>query len=90
MAVLGMRPLFFVLAGAVAHFRYLQYGLAAVLGFVGFKMISEEFIHIETLLSLGVIVGALGVSMLASWILPGGDEETDETEESEEPTEAQG
>ena len=84
MAVLGMRPLFFLLAGAVAHFRYLQYGLAAVLGFVGFKMISEEFIHIETILSLGVIVAALGVSMLASWVLPGGNEEEAETQDTSE------
>ena len=71
MAVLGMRPLFFVLAGAVAHFRYLQYGLAAVLGFVGFKMISSEFFHISTEISLGVILVSLGVSMLASRVLPG-------------------
>ncbi len=88
MAVLGMRPLFFVLAGAVAHFRYLQYGLAAVLGFVGFKMISEELIHIDTILSLGVIVAALGVSMLASWMLP--DREQEEADGPGETTEASG
>ena len=79
MAVLGMRPLFFVLAGAVAHFRYLQYGLAAVLGFVGFKMISEDWIHIETNISLAVILIALAISMLASRVLPN-NEETVETE----------
>ncbi|MCX8251874.1 MAG: TerC/Alx family metal homeostasis membrane protein [Dehalococcoidia bacterium] len=88
MAVLGMRPLFFVLAGAVAHFRYLQYGLAAVLGFVGFKMISEEFIHIETILSLAVILAALGVSMLASWVLP--DREPEEADGPGESTEVEG
>ncbi len=78
MAVLGMRPLFFVLAGAIAHFRYLQYGLAAVLGFVGFKMITSEFFHIETSISLAVILVALAVSMLASRVLPGGEpKETD-------------
>lgn len=83
MAVLGMRPLFFVLAGAIAHFRYLQYGLAAVLGFVGFKMLSEDFLHISTGLSLAVILVSLGVSMLASRVLPGS--KLDKADDQEEP-----
>ena len=73
MAVLGMRPLFFVIAGAIAHFRYLQYGLAAVLGVVGFKMPSSGFFHISTEISLAVIMASLGVSMLASRVLTGGE-----------------
>ncbi len=51
MAVLGMRPLFFLLEGMVRLFRFLQYGLAIILGFVGVKMIvetipaTEEWLH---------------------------------------------
>ena len=41
MAVLGMRPLFFLIEGLVAYFRFLSYGLAAILGFIGVKMIFE-------------------------------------------------
>ena len=69
MAVLGMRPLFFLIAGLVKLFAYLQYGLAAILGFVGAKMITEEALHgfhINTFASLGVILGILAMSVLAS------------------------
>ena len=43
MAVLGMRPLFFLLEGLVNLFRYLSYGLAAILAFIGAKIIVETF-----------------------------------------------
>jgi tellurite resistance protein TerC len=83
MAVLGMRPLFFLLVGMVRLFRYLQYGLALILGFVGLKMIVEEAFHDfhviselgDIYLSLGVIIGILVGSVVMSMILPGGDEE---------------
>jgi len=89
MAVLGMRPLFFLLVGMVKLFRYLQYGLALILGFVGAKMIVEEAFHdfhvIDELgdiyLSLGIIVGILAGSVLASIVLPNNEE--DETESLE-------
>ncbi len=45
MAVLGMRPLFFLLEGLVNLFRFLSYGLAAILGFIGVKIIVETAIH---------------------------------------------
>jgi tellurite resistance protein TerC len=88
MAVLGMRPLFFLLVGMVRLFRYLQYGLAAILGFVGLKMIVEEALHDfhviselgDIYLSLGIIVGILTGSVLLSIILPGGDEEEEGAE----------
>jgi tellurite resistance protein TerC len=87
MAVLGMRPLFFLLVGMVRLFRYLQYGLALILGFVGLKMIVEEAFHDfhvigelgDIYLSLGVIIGILAGSVLLSMVLPGGDDE-EETE----------
>ena len=89
MAVLGMRPLFFLLVGMVRLFRYLQYGLAAILGFVGAKMIAEEAFHdfhvIDELgdiyLSLGIIIGILAGSVLLSIVLP--DNEGDEAESVE-------
>ncbi len=83
MAVLGMRPLFFLLAGLVKIFRFLQYGLAMILGFVGAKMIVEEAfesVHIDPYLSLGVIMGILGLSIAASAVLPDKDEGGEEAE----------
>lgn len=85
MAVLGMRPLFFLLVGLVKLFRYLQYGLAMILGFVGLKMIVEEAFHDfhvfselgDIYLSLGIIIGILLGSVLLSAILPDRDEEKD-------------
>ena len=72
-AILGLRALYFLLAGMVDLFRYLHYGLAAVLGFVGLKMIGEYWIPheegthlIPTWASLTVIALLLVVSMLVS------------------------
>jgi tellurite resistance protein TerC len=78
MAVLGMRPLFFLLAGMVKLFSYLQYGLAMILGFVGLKMIVEEAFHDfhvfselgDIYLSLGIIIGILVGSVILSIIMP--------------------
>lgn len=86
MAVLGMRPLFFLLVGMVKLFRYLQFGLAAILGFVGLKMIVEtafEDFHVigkleDIYLSLVIIVGILIGSVLLSIILPDDDDDFDE------------
>ncbi|HVY73324.1 MAG TPA: hypothetical protein VG890_00750, partial [Puia sp.] len=68
-AVLGLRSLFFLLRGAVDKFRFLQQGIATVLVFVGLKMLSE-LIHIKVpvLVSLGVIVVCITVSMVVSLI----------------------
>lgn len=83
MAVLGMRPLFFLLVGMVKLFRFLQYGLALILGFVGLKMIIEEAFHDfhvfgelgDIYLSLGIIIGILSGSVLMSMILPNNEED---------------
>lgn len=69
-AILGLRSLFFVLAGLVDKFRYLKVGLAAVLVFVGVKMTIVDFYKIPPLVSLVVIVGILGVSVVASMRTP--------------------
>jgi tellurite resistance protein TerC len=70
-AILGLRALYFLLAGVMGMFRYLHYGLAAVLVFVGGKMIAEYWFEITAFrdapwISLLVIVGLLGISILAS------------------------
>jgi tellurite resistance protein TerC len=72
-AILGLRALYFLLAGVIDMFRYLHYGLSAVLAFVGVKMIAEFFAHeepgqalITPLMSLAVIALILVVSIAAS------------------------
>ncbi len=65
-AILGLRALYFLLAGALDQFRYLKAGVAAILVFVGGKMLVEHWVHVPTLLSLGVIIGSLTIAVLAS------------------------
>jgi tellurite resistance protein TerC len=65
-AILGLRSLYFVLADFVARFHYLKHALAAVLGFVGVKMLVMGVIKIPIGISLGVIVAALGGAVLLS------------------------
>jgi tellurite resistance protein TerC len=72
-AILGLRALYFLLAGAIETFRHLHYGLAAVLGFIGLNMIGDYFLvqppaqHlVPTWIKLAVIALLLGVSILAS------------------------
>ena len=66
-ALLGLRSLFFLLKGAVDKFDYLQQGIAIVLIFIGVKMLIEFFgIHINILVSLGVIITCLAGAVLYS------------------------
>ena len=65
-AILGLRSLFFLLAGMVDKFRYLKIGLALVLIFVGVKMIIMEWYKIPALVSLGIILGILTTSIVTS------------------------
>jgi tellurite resistance protein TerC len=69
-AILGLRALYFLLAGVIPKFRYLRVGLAVVLVFVGIKMVIEGFYEIPIVLSLLVILVVLSASILLSWILP--------------------
>lgn len=68
-AILGLRSLYFALAGIEKYFQYLKVGLSAILIFVGFKMITEDFIDIPAEISLIVIVFILTIAMLASVIV---------------------
>jgi tellurite resistance protein TerC len=70
-AVLGLRALYFLLAGIVDKFVYLKLGLSIVLIFIGLKMLLEHFVHIPILASLGVVGAVLGSSILASLKWPG-------------------
>jgi len=65
-AILGLRALYFVLAGAMVKFHYLRYGLAAILIFVGAKMLIHGFYHVPIGVSLGVIGGLLSFSIFLS------------------------
>jgi tellurite resistance protein TerC len=65
-AILGLRALFFLLAGVMDMFRYLKVGLSFVLCFVGIKMVIVDFYKIPIGISLGVVAGILGISILAS------------------------
>jgi len=65
-AILGLRSLFFLVAGALQKISLLRYGLAAILAFVGFKMLLSGYIKIPIGYSLGFIAVALGASILAS------------------------
>ncbi len=65
-AILGLRALYFALAGMAGRFRYLDRGLAAILTFVGVKMLLVEVYHVPIALSLGVIAVILTVAIVAS------------------------
>lgn len=65
-AILGLRALYVVLAGALADLRYLKYGLAAVLAFAGAKLLVASWVKLSPLLSIGIIAGCLAVSIVAS------------------------
>ncbi len=70
-ALIGLRSLYFLLAGAVRRVVYLNYGLAAILVFVGAKMIAESVIEVPTWLSLVVIAALLALTIAASLLLGG-------------------
>ena len=67
---MGLRSVFFLLAHVVTKFHLRKYGLAVILTFVGVKMIIEPWVHIPILLSLGVVLGVLLLSIIASLIWP--------------------
>ncbi len=67
-AILGLRALYFALAGLVDLFRYLKYGVALLLFYVGIKMLISDFYKIPTEVSLIIIVTILSISILLSLI----------------------
>ncbi len=65
-AVMGLRSMYFLLAGSMSEFKYLKTGVSAVLVFVGVKMIIKDWHHVSTGASLLVIGGTLAAAILAS------------------------
>ncbi len=65
-AILGLRSMYFLLAGVIDRFVYLRFALAFILVFVGVKMLIEEVVHVSTAVSLGVIGAALAVGIVVS------------------------
>lgn len=69
-AILGLRSLYFVLAGMMDVFHYLHYGLAVVLIFIGGKMLASDYYQIPTVWALGAVAGVLIIAMAASVVRP--------------------
>ena len=69
-AVLGLRAMFFLLAGMADRFHLLPYGLALVLAFIGSKMLLIDVLKIPVLVSLGVVVAIIGATVVASLLRP--------------------
>lgn len=69
-AILGLRALYFAIAGVMQLFHYLNYGLAFILVFVGIKMILADFYKLPVSVALGVIAGVLAISVIASLMFP--------------------
>jgi len=85
-AILGLRALFFALAGLFYLFRYLSTGVCFVLAFVGVKMLLTDVFPIPVLISLGVVVAILVGSVILSVVLP----KKEETPALENPAEKEG
>jgi tellurite resistance protein TerC len=69
-AILGLRALYFLLAGLMHKFHYLSYGLGLVLVFVGGKMLTHRWIEIPTEISLGIVLGVLALAIVGSLLHP--------------------
>ncbi|HBY9491000.1 TPA: TerC family protein [Klebsiella pneumoniae] len=68
-AILGLRAMYFLLAGVAERFSILKYGLSVILVFIGVKMLIVDFYHIPVAISLGVVGGILAVTLLINaWV----------------------
>jgi len=69
MAVMGLRSLYFLLIGMLTRLRFLHYGLAALLGFAGAKMLAARWIEIGPAASLGAMAGILAATVAMSLLM---------------------
>jgi len=69
-AILGLRSLYFALAGMIEVFHLLHYGLSVILIFIGVKMLASKYVHMPIGVALGVVGGVLLVSVALSLIFP--------------------
>jgi tellurite resistance protein TerC len=65
-AILGLRSLFFLVSGLAQKLAYLSYGIAAVLAFIGAKIVLAPLVEIQVLVSLGIVLGILVLATVAS------------------------
>jgi tellurite resistance protein TerC len=88
-ALLGLRALFVLVDGLVRHFRYLNQTVAVVLAFVAVKLLTESFVTIAPLPSLGIVVGLFALGIVASLVAdrrdPGGEQTHPEDDRPEGP-----
>lgn len=84
MAILGLRALYFALAGMMGMFHYLQIGLSFILVFIGTEMLITRWVHISTPIELSVIAGVLVLSVVASVLFPKTEDAEEAPELSEE------
>jgi tellurite resistance protein TerC len=69
-AILGLRSLYFALAGLMEMFHYLHYGLAVVLTFIGLKMLASNYVEIPIAWALAFVGGVLAIAVVASMAFP--------------------
>jgi tellurite resistance protein TerC len=79
-AVMGLRAMYFVIVGMLTRFRYLNYGLAVVLGLVGVKMLLSDVYHPPIYVTLGAVVLVLGTAVFASLWATRGEGDPEEIE----------
>ena len=76
-AILGLRAMYFLLAGVAERFSMLKYGLSVILVFIGVKMLIVDFYHIPVAISLGVVFGILVLTLLINtWVNHKNDQKT--------------
>jgi tellurite resistance protein TerC len=69
-AILGLRSLYFALAGMMELFAYLHYGLSAILVFIGAKMLVSNYFTVPIAVALGAVAGVLAISIVLSLAFP--------------------
>ena len=69
-AILGLRSMYFAVAGMMDLFEYLHYGLSVVLILIGAKMLASHYITVPTVAALGTVAGVIAISVVASLVFP--------------------
>jgi tellurite resistance protein TerC len=83
-ALLGLRALYFALAGVIQLFHYLYYGLSLILAFIGVKLVLSDIYHIDMKYALIAVGGILAISILASMLFPKKNNDLPTTPKAEE------
>jgi tellurite resistance protein TerC len=81
-AILGLRAFYFLVAGALPYFRYLDEGISLVLIFVGAKMLAAPWVKVNTALALGIVASVIAISILASVVASWNEKRKETTQEN--------